>query len=426
MSFLKKLSKTGLFLFLLLVLFFSPLPVYAEVFDKVVAKVNSEIITLSSTEERAEILRQKYATSPVSVSGQELLKEALNMIVEEKLQIQAGKKYGFVVDEESVDAAVNDIKSKNSLSDEQLEAMLSREGRSLSSYKDHIRDQIMVSKIARFELGNRVKVSDKSIIQYYNENQKEFWKDGKIRTRHILFIAERGASDKIRNVKLQLAKKVLQELEDGKDFATLAMEYSEDISASSGGDVGFVGRGKMVREFEDAVFKLKPGQISEIVETEYGYHIIKVEEVLPGKTLTLKETKDRIFQILSSQKQKQVYEDWIAELKKSAFIEVTLFDDTAKNRSLISSNLEEGEGKTTLGGNIKSRSKNDSSKQSLQKKWVEMYKSVEKSKKQSTTDMDSEPESMEQQLNHIKQLRRQNKISESEYQKRKEKILDNL
>ncbi len=426
MSFLRKLSKTGLFLFLLLVLFFSPLPVYAEVFDKVVAKVNSEIITLSSTEERAEILRQKYATSPVSVSGQELLKEALNMIVEEKLQIQAGKKYGFVVDEESVDAAVNDIKSKNSLSDEQLEAMLSREGRSLSSYKDHIRDQIMVSKIARFELGNRVKVSDKSIIQYYNENQKEFWKDGKIRTRHILFIAERGASDKIRNVKLQLAKKVLQELEDGKDFATLAMEYSEDISASSGGDVGFVGRGKMVREFEDAVFKLKPGQISEIVETEYGYHIIKVEEVLPGKTLTLKETKDRIFQILSSQKQKQVYEDWIAELKKSAFIEVTLFDDTAKNRSLISSNLEEGEGKTTLGGNIKSRSKNDSSKQSLQKKWVEMYKSVEKSKKQSTTDMDSEPESMEQQLNHIKQLRRQNKISESEYQKRKEKILDNL
>ena len=122
----------------------------------------------------------------------------------------------------------------------------------------------------------------------------------------------------------------------GGDFAELATKYSEDVSASDGGDVGFVVRGKMVREFEEAVSSLKPGQISDIVETEYGYHIIKVEEVFPGKTLALKDAKDRITQILGMQKQKQGYDDWMEELKKSAFIEVSLFDESDENKSLVS------------------------------------------------------------------------------------------
>ena len=268
----EKSTKAGFILSLLLPLVFGLLSAHARVLDKVVAKVNSELITLSAIEERADLLGQKYVGAPVSISEQDLLKEALNMIIEEKLQIQEGKKFGFVIDEDVVDAAVEEIKKKNNLADGQLLEMLKREGRTLKSYKNHIRDQIMVSKITRFEIGNRVNVIEKGIIKYYKENQKEFWQEGKVKARHILFIAERGSSEKIRREKLQQAKKILLKLRKGNDFAKLAMKYSEDISASNGGDVGFVGRGKMVPEFEEAVFNLKPGQVSDIVKTEYGYH----------------------------------------------------------------------------------------------------------------------------------------------------------
>jgi len=423
---LKKLTKATLILSLLLPLVFGPLSIHARVLDKVAAKVNSEIITLSVIEERAEILRQKYVGAPISISEQDLLKEALNMVIEESLQIQEGKKLGFVIDEDAVDAAMEEIIKKNDLADGQLQEMLKREGRTLKSYKNHIRDQIMVSKITRFEIGNRVKVSEKSIIKYYKENQKEFWQEGKVKARHILFIAERGSSEKIRREKLQQAKKILLKLRKGNDFAKLAMKYSEDISASNGGDVGFVGRGKMVPEFEEAIFNLKPGHVSDIVKTEYGYHIIKVEEVLPGKTLTLKDVKNRIHQILTMQMQKQVYDVWMNELKNSAFIEVTLFEDAAKNTSLVSRGIEKEKNNAKFKRKMKLRSKTDSRQRDLQKTWEEMYKSVEKSKGNSKIDEDSEFGSLEQKLKHIKQLRDQNRISKQEYQKRKEKLLNRL
>ena len=423
---LKKLTKATLILSLLLPLVFGPLSIHARVLDKVAAKVNSEIITLSVIEERAEILRQKYVGAPISISEQDLLKEALNMAIEERLQIQEGKKFGFVIDEDAVDAAMEEIIKKNDLADGQLQEMLKREGRTLESYKNHIRDQILVSKITQFEIGNRVKVSEKSIIKYYRENQKEFWQEGKVKARHILFIAERGSSEKIRREKLQQAKKILLKLRKGNDFAKLAMKYSEDISASNGGDVGFVGRGKMVPEFEEAVFNLKPGQVSDIVKTEYGYHIIKVEEFLPGKTLTLKDVKNRIHQILTMQMQKQVYDVWMNELKNSAFIEVTLFEDAAKNTSLVSRGIEKEKNNAKFKRKMKLRSKTDSRQRDLQKTWEEMYKSVEKSKGNSKIDEDSEFGSLEQKLKHIKQLRDQNRISKQEYQKRKEKLLNRL
>ena len=426
MIFFKKLTKATFIFPLLLPLVFGPLSIHARVLDKVAAKVNSEIITLSVIEERAEILRQKYVGAPISISEQDLLKEALNMVIEESLQIQEGKKLGFVIDEDAVDAAMEEIIKKNDLADGQLQEMLKREGRTLKSYKNHIRDQIMVSKITRFEIGNRVKVSEKSIIKYYKENQKEFWQEGKVKARHILFIAERGSSEKIRREKLQQAKKILLKLRKGNDFAKLAMKYSEDISASNGGDVGFVGRGKMVPEFEEAVFNLKPGQVSDIVKTEYGYHIIKVEEVLPGKTLTLKDVKNRIHQNLTMQKQKQVYDVWMNQLKNSAFIEVTLFEDAAKNTSLVSRGIEKEKNNAKFKRKMKLRSKTDSRQRDLQKTWEEMYKSVEKSKGNSKIDEDSEFGSLEQKLKHIKQLRDQNRISKQEYQKRKEKLLNRL
>ena len=111
MKFLKKLTKAFSALSFMLSLSFFPLVAHAKVFDKVVAKINTEIVTLSSVEERADLLRQKYARSPVGIAEEELMKEALTMIIDERLMLQEGKKLGFIVDEDSIDAAMKDRKS---------------------------------------------------------------------------------------------------------------------------------------------------------------------------------------------------------------------------------------------------------------------------------------------------------------------------
>ena len=432
MSLLKKLIDQALLAILLSLMFFMSDTAMAKVFDRVVAKVNSEIITLSSVNERVELLRQKYGSDFKGQNEKEVLDEALNTIVEEKLQLQEGKKRGLAVDDSAVEAAVADIEKKNGLEEGQLSEMLKSEGRSVESYKNHIRDQILLSKVVRFELGSRVSISERKIAKYYHNNQKDFWDPGKARVRHILILTEKELSADKKKEKYLQAKEILGEVKRGKDFADAAKEYSEDISASEGGDVGFVEKGKMVPEFEKAVYNLKEGEVSDIVETEYGYHIIKVEEVLAGRTLPLKDVKNKIEFILSNKKQKTAYDEWMSELRKSAFIEISLFEDEKKYTSSNLFTLKSGRriNDVSVKRNSSSRkkriSRNSAKKSRMQDKWEEMYRSVEKSKHQKPSQKGSPLQSLEQKLQRIKELRSDKKITEAEYQKSKQKLLDSL
>jgi peptidyl-prolyl cis-trans isomerase SurA len=401
----------------------------AKVFDRIVAKVNSEVITLSSVNERVELLKQKFRGG-YQGSEEEILDKALNTIVEEKLQLQECKKRGLEVDDSAVEAAVMDIEQKNGLNEGQLALMLESEGRSMESYENHIRDQILVSKVIRFEMGSRVNISERKIAKYYHNNQKDFWEPRKARVSHILILLEEGLSADKKKEKYLLVKGVLREVKGGRDFAAAAKEYSEDISASEGGDVGFIEKGKMVPEFENAVYRMKEGEISDIVETEYGFHIIKVDQILAGRTLPLKDVKNKIKFILSQKKQKSAYEEWMNELRKSAFIENTLFEKPKKYTNLLSSKNVRRLSDVSIKSNDlpqkKRLSKNSTKKRRLQDKWVKMYKSVEKSK-QKKNDQNGLPfQSLEQKLQRIKELRSDEMITEAEYQRRKKKLLNNL
>jgi peptidyl-prolyl cis-trans isomerase SurA len=427
MRLLKKFINQAFFAILLFLMFFNSDTAFAKVFDRIVAKVNSEIITLSSVNERVKLIKQK---SRGGYKEEEILDEALNTIVEEKLQLQEAKKRGLVVDDSAVEAAVKDIEQKNGLQEGQLAVMLESEGRSMESYKNHIRDQILVSKVVRFELGNRVKISERKIAKYYHKNQKDFWEPGKARIRHILILTEEGMSVDKKKEKYLLVKSILREVKDGRDFAATAKKYSEDISASEGGDVGYVEKGKMVPEFENAVYRLKEGEISDIVETEYGYHIIKVDKVLAGRTLPLKDVKNKIRFILSSKKQNSSYEEWMNELKKTAFIEISLFEKPKKYTNLFNSKNIRRHDADSINSNSLSQkkrlSRNNTKKRQMQDKWEEMYKSVEKSKKTKSDQNGSPFQTLEQKLQQIKELRSDEMITEAEYQKRKQKLLNSL
>ena len=423
-----KLTKQTLFTVILCLIFIKASSAEGKIFDRVAAKVNTEIITLSSIEAKAAVLKKRYMEngngSQILDDGNKFLQEALETMIDEKLQIQQGKKMGFEIDDITVDAAIKDIEKKNSLEEGQLEIMLESEGTSMETYKNNVRDQILVSKIIRFEMGSRVAISKRKIEKYYHDNQKEFWEPGKVRVKHILILFEKGASEITRKKKNKKIKKVLAELKEGKDFAEAAKEYSEDVSASIGGDVGFVERGQMVPEFEKAVYRLKEGEISDVVETKYGYHIIKANKIQKGRTLPFKEVKNKIRNTLSIKKKKSAYKDWMNELRESAFIEISLFKEPKKK---LRPKIFDPKTNHKAGlGSVYSKTFNKNKKQRTQDKWKEMYKSVGKSKGQKTDKMNSYPDKIEQNLREIKNLRYQDKISADEYKRRKQKLLDEL
>ena len=420
----KKLNKQIFFIVFLCLVFMNVNSIEGKIFDRVAAKVNTEIITLSSIETRAEVLKQKKMQNDdenqISDDGKRFLQEALDMIIDEKLQIQHGKKMGFEIDDITVDAAIKNIEKNNSLEEGQLLDMLESEGKSIEAYKNRIRDQILVSKIVRFEMGSRVVVSKRKVEKYYHDNQKKFWEPGKVRVRHILILFEKGDSEITKKKKIRKIKTILTELKEGKDFAEAAKEYSEDVSASMGGDVGFVVKGQMVPEFEKAVFRLKEREISDVVETEYGYHIIKAEKIQKGRTLPFNEVQAEIQITLGKRKQKSAYEDWMNELRESAFIEISLFKESKKK----SSSKTVDQKTNPKDGSVYSKAFIKNKRQKAQDKWKEMYKSVEKTKSQGADKMGYYPDKLEQKLREIKNLRYQDKISADEYKRRKQNLLD--
>ena len=142
-------------------------------------------------------------------------------------------------------------------------------------------------------------VAEETLRAYYQEHLAEYHSPEKRRARHILFKVEDGDSNEARAAKKAEAEKVLQQLRQGGDFAAMAKKYSDDRSKERGGDLGFFSRGQMVPTFEESVFSLKPGEISSIVESPFGYHIIKVEEVQPEKTRSFAEVGPAIRQQLA-------------------------------------------------------------------------------------------------------------------------------
>lgn len=157
---------------------------------------------------------------------------------------------------------------------------------------------------------SKVKVTDKDVEEYYKNHIKEFEKPESVRVRHILIGFKGDISDDEKKKLRKKAEDILRKAKDGNDFAKLASEYSDDPgSKAKGGDLGYFPRGNMVPEFENAAFSLKPGEISDIVETPYGYHIIKLEDKKAAETPAFDSVKDQAkIKATQAEEQKKINE----------------------------------------------------------------------------------------------------------------------
>jgi len=143
-------------------------------------------------------------------------------------------------------------------------------------------------------IGDKVTIDPPKVEEYYNANKRAFQTPEQRHARHILLKVEEKDGAEVDKAKAAKAADIAKQAKGGADFAALAKEHSEDASKSTGGDLGFFSKGQMVPAFEEAVFAMKPGEVSDVVRTQYGYHLIKPMEIKPASTQSLEEVRDKI------------------------------------------------------------------------------------------------------------------------------------
>jgi len=282
--------------------------------SNVAAKVNGEAITLEELDKQVEQLKQQYPQMFEGADGEGRLidfkQRLLDNLINAKLISQAAEEKGIEVTDADVDKQIKQLKA-GFKDDAQFKSALESAGMTEESLTTQVREQLLTQKLIE-TLSSDAKVSDAEVKSYFDKNKSQFFQQEAKRASHILFKPEDKAK----------AETILKEIEDGGDFAALAKANSVDTAtASKGGDLGWPSTA-YVSEFQTALAKLKVGETSDLVQSPYGWHIIRVTDQRKGNQQKLEDVKDQIVQILQQQARADAYQKYLDTLRDKAEIEI--------------------------------------------------------------------------------------------------------
>ncbi len=289
----------------------------------VMAKVNGVAITREELDRAVKILlAQSKIQQPVSA---EIMKRAetaaLNQLVASELLYQAGMK----MENKDLDKKVQEQmaqKKKQFSSNAEYEKILKETGLTEKELTALMRKEIVINNVLEKEVVAKVKVTDEEVKKFYDDNKDKFKTEESVRASHILIGVNEKASAEDKKKAKEKAESIRKRILAGEDFAAVAKKESTCPSASQGGNLGSFTKGQMVPEFEKAAFALKPGEVSEVVETKFGYHIIKLQDKKKAGTVSFDEAKKNIAEYLKAQKIQKGVSEYLDKLRKEAKIEM--------------------------------------------------------------------------------------------------------
>ncbi len=294
----------------------------AATINKFVAIVNDEVITQQDIDQLLAVLYAQYSQES---KGYELLqkmeqvkKDILNQIIEDKLVLSRAKELGIKITESEIDERLDYIK-KGFSSDEEFYKTLEIQGVTIATLKDRYRDQLMMKKLVDYEVKSKISVLPSEISDYYEKHKDQFKEGDKYGVKNILIKAKDEVSFELAKVEIE---GVYNKLKEGGNFDDLAKQFSQGPNAEKGGDMGYIEQGQMLEALDKAIFKLKQGEFSEPVKSEIGYHIFKVEDIRYGKQASLEEVQKDVQMMLFQDKFKAQVNEWLLGLKKKAYISI--------------------------------------------------------------------------------------------------------
>lgn len=294
--------------------------------EKNVALVNGAAISDKTLESELYQVKQRYLQQGITLPEDQnaaVRKKTLDYLINQELLYQESQKKGLKVDQDIVSGRLAAMQ-KRFPSEAEFEKTLKEIHLSKTDLQLKISRGIAIEELIKAQITKNIVVTEEENKSFYETNPQYFKQPEQVKASHILIKVDSKADDAQKAQAREKIQKIQQKLKNNEDFAALAKEYSEGPSKSKGGDLGFFGRGQMVKPFENAAFIMKPGEISDIVETQFGYHLIQVTEKKAEQTILYEEVKEKISQYLKQQKTNQEVQTYIQKLREGAKIETYL------------------------------------------------------------------------------------------------------
>jgi peptidyl-prolyl cis-trans isomerase C len=293
-----------------------------EKLPEVVARVNNEDVR--KTDFEMLIRNVEASNGPIpAVRRDEILRRVLDELVNYTLLKQEARARKVTATDAEVEEQIQAMR-KSAPSEEAFQKALKDQKMSLDRLRADARAQIAIGKMMNAEVANAQPATDAEAKDFYDKNPDRFKQPELVRASHILIRFGENADEASKKQARAKIDAILKRAKAGEDFAALAKENSEDGSAAQGGDLDFFPKEKMVAPFNEVAFALKTGEMSDVVTTQFGYHIIKTTDRKPATTLPLAEVNEQLKQGLSQQKQQQYAQGFIAQLRQKSKVEVLI------------------------------------------------------------------------------------------------------
>jgi len=299
----------------------------ASVVDRIVAVVNEDIITVYDIDMIVRPMVQSIKTQGLSPERErqtlsKLREEMLDNLINAKLTEQEVKRYKIAVTDEEVENHIRQLKQRRSLSDEDLKAGLAQEGLTLEEYRKEVKLQIQRSKLVNREVRSRVVITQAEIKDYYEKNRSKYG-GGKTYYLWNLFVklppnpvpADRQAAQAL----LQAA---LTEVKQGRSFEELVRLNADGAKGIQGSELGSFRIEELTPQLRDVVQGMKPGQVSAITESDFGYQVVFVQQINETAGKPLAEVEGEIQEILFRERVDSRFAAWLADLRKRSYIKI--------------------------------------------------------------------------------------------------------
>lgn len=300
----------------------------AKVVDKIVAIVNDQPITMSDVDK----FRKRLTTGGLVddalmklVDSQNLIKDKsalLNHLIDERLIDSEVKRKSMEVTIERVEQEIRTIAKNNGISRDQLRDALKAKGVSMSQYQDFIKTSLERQGLIEREVTSKIRISDEDVSSFYLAKKGPSGAQiFEYTLSHILFNPKKGGDE----AALSRARSVEEKLKSGQSFEKLAEQFSEDPNFTKGGNLGTFKAGEMSKDFDEAVRKLSPGEVSGVIKTAQGYHLIKVNKRTLISDPRLDEQREDIRRTLYADAFKRQFRLWLNQRRDDSFIKINGF-----------------------------------------------------------------------------------------------------
>ncbi len=336
----------------------------ARVVEEIVARVNNRIITLSDLQQAREALRQDIARScpgctPQQIEGrfQQEEKNLLSDLIDNALLIQRGEDLGINVEPQVINQ-LDSIRQRNNIAtmEEFERAVTQATGMAFEEYKEQIRNQILTQMVIRQEVVREIQVTREDVEKYYQEHKNDFVRPEQVTLSEIFLSTEGKSAEEVAEIEKK-ANELLEQVRQGADFAELAKRHSNGSTAQRGGELGSFERTQLSKEIADLVFNLRRGQVTNVIRTQGGFLILRVDERFEAGLQSVDKVEGEITNILYNQRIPDALRRYVGRLRAESYIYVKpgYGDAAAVANTIIEEVQPKSEDQTENAGKKKNR-----------------------------------------------------------------------